>query len=461
MITRLKKNWILILTIVLFLVVNIVLSIVDIPAIDFSESRLFSISDRTKEILKTVNEPITFYVYSNKGEDGMGISEIMEVYQRENSNILVEYVGADMNELIAKQYRESEDDLITVVKGNKSKNIKIYDMYTYNENYEQEINVESELTTAILTVNKAEIKKIAFIEGHDEYSIEQHMTLLRDSLRHDAYDVSTINLVKEELPSDVDLLVSAGATYDLTDIEKSKVEAYMNNGGNMLVIKGIDDIDKTTVKLDELIASYGATVKKEIVIDKSAIGMYGNALVNVMNLAYHQSNQGVMSKKLNVISDIYNRPIGILDYTEQTERGIQIDPIIISSEDAYVTTVENFSNDYAKEPVNTTHKSYNIGVISTKTIGDKTSKMIVIGNSSVCLDSVLQISLANDEFLNELITWSVGAEKIDAGVESKLLKNELFAFTQLQGDIMLILIFIIPIAIIIAGIVVVVIRRKK
>ena len=63
--------------------------------------------------------------------------------------------------------------------------------------------------------------------------------------------------------------------------------------------------------------------------------------------------------------------------------------------------------------------------------------------------------------MNELITWSVGGEKIDAGVESKLIKNELFAFTQLQGDIMLILIFIIPIAIIIAGIVVVVIRRRK
>lgn len=458
---RLKKNWILILTLVLFIGVNVALTFIDIPAIDFSENKMFSISERTKEILKSVNEPITFYVYSNKGEDGLGLSEILDVYQRENSNLLVEYIGADANELVAKKYKESEDDIVTVVKGDKSKNIKIYDLYTFNENYEQEITVENELTTAILTVNKAEIKKVAFIEGHGEYSLDQHLTLLRDSLRYDAYDISTINLLKDELNSDIDLLVSAGATYDLTEVEKSKITAYMNNGGNMLVIKGLDDIEENTTKLDSLIAEYGATVKKEIVLDKKRIGMYGNALVNVVNLAYHESNQEILSNNVNVISDIYNRPIEVIDYTQQSEMGIQIDPIIISSEDAYVTTVERFNDDYVKEPANAVRKSYNIGVISTKTVGDKTSKMIVLGNNSICLDSVLQISLANDEFINELITWSVGGEKVDAGVQNKLIKRELFALTQLQGDLMLTLMFVIPIAIIIAGIVVVVIRRRR
>ena len=69
MIAKLKKNWILILTIVLFLVINIVLSVVNIPAVDFSESRLFSISDRTKEILKTVNGYAEYNDYFCDDED--------------------------------------------------------------------------------------------------------------------------------------------------------------------------------------------------------------------------------------------------------------------------------------------------------------------------------------------------------------------------------------------------------
>jgi len=459
-ILKIKKNWVLVVTILLFIVINIVLSLVNIPVIDLSESRMFTISDRTKEILQSVKEPINLYVYSNKGEDGWGIDVILENYKRENDNINFEFVGSDGVSPIAQKYKESEDDIVTVVKGDKSKNIGHYDLYSYTG----ELKLESEITTAILTVNSDEIKKIAFIEGHGEYSIDQYMMYLKDSLRYNAYDVESINLSKEELTSDVDLIVSVGAKYDLTDNEKQKLLDYMKNGGNMFVVKGAEGIGVKTPRLDSIISDYGINVKDEIIIDKGASSVYGNPYLAVLNILPHESTNDIIKNNLTIITDIISRPIETIDYIKQSEMGIQIEPIIISSEKAYTiitNSLEDVVYEYAKKNEGVEFKSYNIGVIGRKNIDNKESKMIVLGNSSIPVDSMIEGSVGNLELMSGLINWEIGSEKIDAKVPMKWISTEKFDFTPQQVYIMTILLFVIPVVIIIVGIIIVVLRRRK
>ncbi|MBS1663042.1 MAG: Gldg family protein [Bacteroidetes bacterium] len=104
---------------------------------------------------------------------------------------------------------------------------------------------ESETGAAIKRLMQAKMPKIAFLRGDLERSIDkngdrQYKLLTNDiSFRHSlvnqGFDVQTVSLKEEDIPSDIAALVIADPKAPLDTITVTKIKRYIDDGGNLLI----------------------------------------------------------------------------------------------------------------------------------------------------------------------------------------------------------------------------------
>jgi hypothetical protein len=83
---------------------------------------------------------------------------------------------------------------------------------------------------------------VYFLTGHGEYPIEggsdQSYTKLATTLKGKNYTVSTLNLLATiQIPQDASVVVIDGPKKPLSDAEVSLLDAYIKNGGSVVVME--------------------------------------------------------------------------------------------------------------------------------------------------------------------------------------------------------------------------------
>lgn len=88
--------------------------------------------------------------------------------------------------------------------------------------------------------------RVAFLSGHEERDIRKtgdrdynrfaENIYFRYSLVNQGFDVMTLDLGKEDIPEDVDILVIAEMKTPLTETEQAKLARYFERGGNFFVL---------------------------------------------------------------------------------------------------------------------------------------------------------------------------------------------------------------------------------
>lgn len=104
---------------------------------------------------------------------------------------------------------------------------------------------ETEVAAALKRLLQAKLPKIAFLTGDLERDIhkngdKQYQTLtnlstFRHALVNQGFDVDTVSLETQEIPSDISTLVLADPKIELTSVTLEKLQKYIAGGGNMLI----------------------------------------------------------------------------------------------------------------------------------------------------------------------------------------------------------------------------------
>lgn len=105
--------------------------------------------------------------------------------------------------------------------------------------YGPQITEEAEhaFTSAILEVTGIRQKRVYFLTGHGEASIQQGYRNAASGLRDNLFEVGELDLLGSAgVPRDAALLVIAGPRERLTDGELEILQAYLRNGGRALVL---------------------------------------------------------------------------------------------------------------------------------------------------------------------------------------------------------------------------------
>lgn len=252
---------------------------------DLSAGGQFSLSDQTRQILTSLDKPMTikaFYVDSSAE-----VRDRLDEYAYLSTQIKAEYIDANRNPVETRaQGVETVPTFVIQYEGRTEK-------ATGTD--------EQTLTNALKKAIEGKAKKIYFTAGHGEHdptkSEGEGYSTLADALKSDNFEVGTLMLAQAgTIPEDASVLVIAGPRTDFLAGEVDLLRAYARKGGKVHLL--LDPPEKgTAAEPSNLIAfakEWGIDVGKDLIVDASGLGqMVGtDASVPIAMPASHPINNG-------------------------------------------------------------------------------------------------------------------------------------------------------------------------
>jgi len=131
-----------------------------------------------------------------------------------------------------------------------------------------DLNEES-LTNAILKVTRDLTKVVYFLQGHGEKDPndkeQSGLSIAKEAIEKDGYLVRKLSLFEvDSIPDDAYIVIAAGPTKDLFDVEIEKLKRYLEKGRNAVFMI---DPQVSLPNLEKLISEYGVTLDNDVIID--------------------------------------------------------------------------------------------------------------------------------------------------------------------------------------------------
>ena len=217
----------------IFIVIVVVINMIvgAIPSkysqLDVSSSKLYTIGDETKKVLKALDKDVTIYQIAQSGSEDDTISNLLKRYKDESKHIKVEVKDPVVNPKFASEY--TTDDLaansLIVVCGDRNKVISYNDMYSTSVDYNtwQQTTTgfdgEGQITSAIGYVTSEDLPIMYTLSGHGEKDLDSSF---KEDIQKANIDIKELNLLTEgKVPDDADCLMIVSPTSDISEEEKS------------------------------------------------------------------------------------------------------------------------------------------------------------------------------------------------------------------------------------------------
>lgn len=471
-----KKKWLVdgsktiilvAIIIAIYIGVNILLENVVLPEIDCTQNKIYSLSQETKDKLKNLDKEIkiTLINYSNY----KSVINFAERYVELNSNIKIEKVDdlSSRVDLMQTYSLNPTDSLIIIKAGANEKTLSSYDLYTYDySTYEQIDITEEAITNAMMDVITENKSKVYFMNNHNMYDAQYFSTIMQ-AMKNEANEVEAIDLLANGgVPEDCDCLVISTLKEDITEQEKDKIIEYIKKGGEMLLMCGANITNVDLSNFQKVLDEYGITITKGVVFE----GDTANMVSGYPDFIIEETQSNSLTQKLNMSMKLCLIDATKITFNEEKleELGVKQETLATTSSKSYVRTNLNQQSP-SRTSQDGEEESCIVAAIATKTIEEgKTSKLIIYGNELFAMDMQVQmngypmttVSLYNNK---DLILNSIAYlnEREDTITIRKDYETVRYTVTEQQNTIIMTIIFALPIAIIIAGIVVWQVRRRK
>lgn len=460
--------------IAVFIAINVLLQKANFTPIDFSQEKLYTLTDESKERVKGIEKEVNIYFVGYSDEDSN--LNLAKQYKNVNEKITAEAVQANNRpDLVQKYGIESGTKGIIIECGEKSKVLTENDLVTYDTSSNETVSIaEQKLTNSILSVTSDKTPKVYFLQGYSDFSLSKNMNYLNVYLGNEITQIETLDVLSVgKIPDDCDTLVITSPAKDFDDIATTAITDYINSGRNILWLNAAETSKKDFPNVNKILGMYGVKpfetgIIRETDPSKMVTGMPDLIIPNI------QSSK--------VTKDLYNTTGVIfadatkinIDEDKLTDLNVTKTDLILSSENSYFRTNFNVQTNGVAEGEE--KKEYLIGAQLDKTLKEKNeeigeaavvSKMIIIGENNFVTDyalsqnsqyALVQLAYNKDLVLNSIAYLVDREEDITA---RKSTGTVAYTATEQQDMIIKAVIFIVPLAIIIAGIIVWQIRRRK
>lgn len=459
----------IIIVIAAYILLNWGIGKINVEDIDFTEKKLYSLSDETKKKIENLNQEITIQLINMKNYNY--VKEYAEKYSRTTNKIKIDEVEdlSSRVDLMTKYNLQNTDSLIVVKAGEKEQTIPISDLYTYDySTYEQIDRTEEALTNAIVELTITEKPKIYILSGKAYYKTEQALSEIVTNLKDDANEVEYLDILsKGSIPEDCDCLIITTLAKDLDEIERDKIIEYIKKGGKIMMLTSQNILEVDTPNLDAVLAEYGISIQYGAIFEQDADKM----LQNAPEFVIANANASFMSN-LNMNMQICVIDAGNIEFANEEklkELGVEYETIASTGERAFTRT--NFDiKSYTKTEQDGEESSSVIGALVKKKISDDVKSELIIYSNEI-FASNLQVPISNQYYKyasdlynnKDVILNSIAhlTERTDTITIRKTSEEEKYTVTEKQDKIIKTIIFSLPVIVIVIGIVIWQYRRRK
>lgn len=470
-----SKTFLLVAIIIaIFIGVNILMQKLELTPIDFSQEKLYTLTDESKEKVKNIEKDVKIYFVGYSDDDSN--LDLAKQYKKENERITAEAVDTNNRpDLVEKYGIESGTQGIIVECGDRSKVLTANDLVTYDTSTYETISIaEEKFTSAILSVTSDKIPTVYFLEGYSDFSLSKNMNYLNMYLGNEINKIKTLDVLSVgKIPDDCDTLVITTPSKDFDDIATNAIVDYINSGKNILWLNSAMTTQKDMTNVNKILAMYAVNPFEVGIIRETDSS---KMVTNSPDLIIPEIQNTTLTK------DLYNSK-GVI-FVNATKININEDnletqnvkktELAKASEGAYFRT--NFNNQQNAAADGEEKGTFTVGAELEKTLKEKneetgenavTSKLVIFGENYFISDyqlsessqyGAIQLAYNKDLVLNSIAYLVDRPEDITA---RKSTGTVTYTATEEQDTIIRIIIFAVPIIIILAGIIVWQIRIRK
>jgi hypothetical protein len=440
---------------------------------DLTSNDAYRLQDATAAFASTVEKDVTLTVLQNEsvfegyGDYYVQANKLIRQLAEASPKLTLKYVDLTTNPKFPAGYPDvdwSSSHLVLVESGERYRVLDAEDFFDYEldqSTYSYVVtdqHIEQALCSAILNLTAENLSTVAVLTGQNEQDMSAFTTLLSNN----AYNVVEVDLVTGTIPEDADFLVIYAPAVDIDADMADTVASWLENNGSFgrnLIYFPSDKRDTADYpNLNALIADWGMQVDFGYIYEADSTYV-ASSLKTALCSRYDYADSTFTADLPNPEIPVYlyyTLPITITD-------GDLARPMLTSSEQSFfgpMTTAddEDFTPDY---------HSYNGAAIGEKNDGTTdglSSHVVVIGSYDALSSGFLQYNSYNNAayFVNIFNTLC------DHSVSGVIIEGKNLNSTSLGADsaatvgfIAVLVRWVIPAAVLLAGLLVFFLRRHR
>ena len=233
--------------------INLIFSKIDL-SVDMTPYSAYSLSDKAKETLSSLDKPVDIYTLCNLDELYEGYEKGEEDYMKVDMYVKTVRAISEYEKVTLHQKDIiKEPDFVTEKDPENIMNLQTYDILVECDGQRRNVsntelfainsdtgNIEfygeNSIIGAIDYLESGVVPTLYFVGGHGENTIASY-TYLNKILKSQNYSIKDLDLPAEmKIPDDALMLVFAGPKSDLSDEEMKIIQSYIDNGGNISML---------------------------------------------------------------------------------------------------------------------------------------------------------------------------------------------------------------------------------
>ncbi len=458
--------------------------------IDLTEAKKYSISEQSEEYVKGIDTDVMITIFA-KEDSFLALSdytrqavEVIKKYKQYNDRIDYRFVDIDSNPDIVSEYgMDTVSAYDIMVETNPTEDVKrtrkvtIIDLLSFKDElltnlnnygmtldtlvsqmggslsflqyygaYVEASRADEAFTSALMAVTDPNPTTAVFLTGRKEADT---LAYLHTLLEANGYQVKDIDITKEDIPAEANVVIVPAPTVDYLPEEITKLSDYLDNGGSMgkQMLYAASIRQGATPNIDEFLEEYGIKVETGVVAEQSGDYYYRFPYYTITDNISDNFTQDVTNQK-PVLLNCMSRPI-TLTFDERGSNGTEA--YVQSTEDAYVTDVTTGEQISKGRQIYTAVASK--AVFSSEDGSGTYSNIIVYGAVETLADSYLSFSqFDNREYVLSLINGVTHKTNTGVTIEPKVITGNVYDLTDSQrSGLQWTFTLIIPVIVLIIG----------
>lgn len=485
--------------------------------LDLTKEKYYEVSQDTIDYIQDLKTDVEIAVMAKESDFATSgtymkmVLETLEKYEQHSDHIKINFYDVASNPDVVTKFSanyngEISEGNIVVASGERVKVLTVNSLFNMQSDYYSgsssvtSYKGEQELTSAIMSVTDANPQRVAFISKYNGSAIYHSdnaysISALYSLMDKNGYEVSEVDIMTDSLsPEDYDMAVLPAPVNDLSEDSIKKLDDFLYNNGDLDkdMIYIADVLQYATPNIDDFLEVWGIEIGGSIVYDSSSdksqyvTTMKGQLSAPVATIAEDTYSEGLSNTKLPIIVPLA-RPVNLL-FDANVDRNTTA--LLTTSDTSFLYPLEMQTAEEAKakaeaaengeetteeETEETTEfdqdsaekSAQTVMAVATKTNMDSNNtahvnNVMVIGGATI-LDQVLTYSNTynNAEYVINAVNKMCGKENGIIIAEKDLSVQTIDITSSQIKAISRTVIFIIPLIVVAAGIVVFLRRRNR
>lgn len=482
---NLRKKWlvngtktflIVAILIAAYIALNLGINEIDLPKIDVTENKIYTLSDASKDAISKIDQEIKLYAYGF--EENSNFIDLLKQYNKVNNKITYEILTEETNYDMVKKYELSEGYVSVILKsGETEKIVSSQEFTTYDyTTYEKIDTTEQVMTNSILALTEENKPKVYFVEGHSEFSSSE-LGVLNGYLQNEAFEIETLNIAsKGSIPEDCDVLAIMSPNKDFFESEVTAIKEYINKGGKIYFSMDTMSKEASFPNIQAILDEYGVSVENGYVLEMASnqsISQYPYIFMPQVS-ASHKITSDISTDSYMWL--MYSARLQYKSDEELENLKVEKENLLSTSDEAMFVTDLSADINSAKSSAQT--GTSEIAAILTKNVGTENSdqneeenklesKLVIIATGNFITDYKSPLSESyplsaigsNKDFVINAMAYL--GDKGNTLTIRKDMASSTYQPTGTQNIIVTVIVFAVPVVIIIIGIVVWSLRKRR